>query len=72
MEDEKGYRAHIMDINDALQRLHGVDAVVMHKAYELWLQTQRILSDHHAANTSRMDANHLGGQSRRGSSASGG
>lgn len=42
MQDEKGYRAHIVDYEDAMEKLGGVqhvDGIVVQKAYELWRLT---------------------------------
>lgn len=39
MQDEKGYRAHILEYQDAMDKLDGlrrVDGIVVKKAYELW------------------------------------
>ena len=54
MSDEKGYRAHIVDYETAMERLGGftnVDGIVVNKAYELWqtsLKYEKLLREEQA------------------------
>ena len=55
MADEQDYVAHIVDINTALEVLHGVNGIVMLKAYQLWQQSLRLQQQTSANNAANGD-----------------
>ena len=58
MQDEKGYRTHIVDYDTAMEKLGGfenVDGIVVNKAYELWrasVEYEKSLQEKQAKSTS--------------------
>lgn len=64
MQDEKGYRSYIVDYKTAMERLggiHGVDGIVVRKAYELWQ-----FSIEHGEEMERQARNHANHSNRSG------